>query len=444
MDPDVFFGILSRDLLTLQADPGMLRAIMESSAYGVQKRRPRGAFVVGMLVFLFFAFTLGMLLGRQQGIRAAVPEGEGRVLDQGDIPAYLSEDVDFKQFWDVWNFVKESYYRQPVSEKEMFYGALSGLVASTGDAYTVYFDPEDATVFRETLDGAFEGIGAEIGIKDERLQIVAPLPQTPAENAGLQPGDWIVFIDGIETTDMTVEQAVSLIRGEKGTTVVLSIFREGEEELREVPIERDKIVIDSVRHEVDENGIMTISIFTFNGDTNELFNKAVNEALSKDVRGIVLDLRSNPGGLLTSAIDIASAWVGYDIVVIERMQNDEETFSGLTAPRLQEIPTVVLVNGGSASGSEIVAGALQDYGYATVVGEQTFGKGSVQDYRELSDGSAVKITVAEWFTPDGRTINETGITPDVEIEFTLEQFDEGQDPQKEEAVRILLTEAISE
>ena len=235
-----------------------------------------------------------------------------------------------------------------------------------------------------------------------------------------------------------VDEAVSKIRGDEGTQVKLSVSRNGLDSLTEITITREKIVIDSVKWKIDENNIMRISISTFNDDTAELFLDAIQETLTKNVRGIIVDLRSNPGGLLTSAIDVASAWVGYQPVVIEKAQENAQTFKGMSAARLAGISTVVLVNGGSASGSEIVAGALQDYGVAKLVGTQTFGKGSVQDYRELSDGSAVKVTTATWYTPKGRTIHETGITPDIVIPFTLDEFKKGIDPQLDVAIKILL------
>lgn len=392
--------------------------------------------LIGLIAIV--TFSLGFFIGEARGIRSVVPEGEGQVTGQGEIPAYLADDVDFQQFWDIWNFVKDEYYQQPVSDIDLFYGSLKGILEGLEDPYSVYFDPQEAEEFAASLEGSFEGIGAEIGIKDERLQIVSPLEGMPAAQAGLLPGDWIVFIDGVETTKMSTEKAVSLIRGERGTQVVLTIAREGVTELMDVSITRDKIVIDSVKWEVDENNIMTISISTFNHDTTDLFSEAIQEALASDVTGIILDLRSNPGGLLTTAIDIASAWTGYEAVLIERTQNDVHTFTGVTAPRLQGIPTVVLVNGGSASASEIVSGALQDYEYATVVGTQTYGKGSVQDYQELPDGSAIKITTAAWYTPDGRSINDEGIAPDVIVEYTITDYEAQIDPQHDSAVQILL------
>lgn len=403
----------------------------------ISRLAPRSLLILCAVLIVIVAFSVGFYIGQTQGVRSVVPDGEGRVVGQGEIPSYLSEDVDFQQFWDIWGFVKEEFYRQPVSDVDLYYGSIKGLVSGLGDPYSVYFDPEEAQEFTASLEGSFEGIGAEIGIKDDRLQIIAPLDGLPADEAGLLPGDWIVLIDDIETTSMSVEEAVTLIRGEKGTQVILTIARDGAEGLVDYSITRDKIVIDSVKWSIDDQGIMTIGISTFNHDTSGLFSEAIQEALTANVQGIILDLRSNPGGLLTTAIDTASAWVGYDVVVIERSQSNVQTFQGVSAPRLEGIPTVVLVNSGSASASEIVSGALQDYGYATIVGTQTFGKGSVQDYRELEDGSAVKITTAAWYTPDGRSINEEGIAPDVVVDFTAEQYQAEIDPQMRAAREIL-------
>ncbi len=405
---------------------------------------PRSLLALSITLIVIVTFSLGYFIGQARGVASVVPEGEGQVIGQGDVPSYLAQDVDFQQFWDIWSFVKEGFYQQPVSDVDLYYGALKGLLSGLDDPYSVYFDPEEAEEFAASLEGSFQGIGAEIGIKDDRLQIVSPLDGLPADQAGLLPGDWIMLIDGMETTGMSVEEAVILIRGEKGTQVVLTIAREGVDGLTEYTITRDKIVIDSVKWSTDDQDIMTISISTFNHDTSELFSQAIQEALSSGVTGIILDLRGNPGGLLTTAIDIASAWVGYDDVVIERSQAEVQSFSGVSAPRLEGIPTVVLVNGGSASASEIVSGALQDYGYATIVGTQTFGKGSVQDYRELPDGSAVKITTASWYTPNGRSINEEGIAPDVVVEYTAEQYQAQEDPQDDVAREILAGTYVAE
>ncbi len=398
---------------------------------------PRSLVLILLVLSTTVAFSVGFFVGEINKARDVVPEGEGQVADRGHVPAYLEEDIDFDTYWDVWNFIKEEYYRQPVSDKDLYYSTLKGLLAGLNDPYSLFFDPRDAEEFAANLEGSFEGIGAEIGIRDDRLEIVAPLAGMPAEAAGLQPRDWIVMIDEVETSGMSVEEAVNLIRGEGGTQVVLTISRNGLDTLIDIPITRAKIVVDSVQ-EIWHDNIIEISISTFNHETPRLMNAMVQEALEQGAEGIILDLRSNPGGLLTAAIDVAGAWVGYDTVVIERSQDGAKTYSASAAPRLQDIHTVVLVNGGSASASEIVAGALQDYGYATVVGTTTYGKGSVQDYIELDDGSAVKITTAEWYTPNGRTINETGIQPDIIKEYTLEDYEAGIDSQLDIAKQIIL------
>jgi len=407
--------------------------------YFEQKPSPmkRLSVVITLIIISVTSFGSGILVGRGQAVSG---NGFASTLIYNDHSDNTTdEQVDFNQFWELWKLAKVSYYKQPVEDKDLFYGALHGLLSGLDDPYSVYFDPEEAKAFNESIDGTFEGIGAEIGIKDDQLQIVAPLPDSPATQAGLKSGDRIYLIDETETYKMTVEEAVTLIRGEKGTTVTLTVGRDDVDEVLKLPIVRDKIVINSVEWKIRDDSIVKISISTFNGDTSRLFNQAVNEALSAGVKGLVIDLRSNPGGLLTSAIDVASVWVGYQPIVLEKAQEKTQSFRGSSAPRLADIPTVVLVNGGSASASEIVAGALQDYGLATVVGSQTFGKGSVQDYHNLVDGSAVKITIAEWLTPEGRSINKTGITPDEEIEITLEDFENEYDPQFEKAIELLQT-----
>ncbi|MEI6511074.1 MAG: S41 family peptidase [Candidatus Uhrbacteria bacterium] len=411
---------------------------MQSTLMCSRRKPPVVAFLI-VSVLVGTSFSSGWFFGEQRGARAAVPEGEGHLLDKGTVPSSVSDDVNFNEFWNVWNMVKDNYYKQPVSDKSLYYGAMKGMVAAAGDPYTMYFDPEASKDFKGMLSGTFSGIGAEIGSKDGLIVVVAPLKDSPAEKAGLAEGDIILSIDGKDTTKLAVDQAVALIRGVEGTDVKLSVVHVGADHAEDLTITRQVIKIDSVKWSIDKEGFATISIAEFNGDTTGLFNQAVNDVLAKNVKGIVFDLRSDPGGLLTAAIDVASAWTGYQTVVIEKQQDDAQSFPGVSAPRLEGIPTVVLVDGGSASASEIVAGALQDYGLATMVGTQTFGKGSVQDFRDLPDGSSVKITIAAWYTPKGRTINETGLTPDVVVEYTKEDAHAKRDPQKEKALEILRT-----
>jgi carboxyl-terminal processing protease len=405
----------------------------------------RGRFSSAAIPLIFFAaiilaFVVGTFFGRWHGLRSITPENEGQVLNQGAAPAGWPEDVDFNNFWNVWNFVKDNFYQQPVSDKDLFYGAMKGLLIGLDDPYSVFFDPREAAEFNSDLNGTFEGIGAQIDLDETgQLIIVAPLPDSPAEASGLLSKDKILAIDGLETYGMSVEEAVSKIRGPKGTTVTLTISRDGWEAAEDFILTRETIVIDSVKLEKREDGLAVVSVYLFNEETPARFTSVVNDLLAGGAKGIILDLRSDPGGLLDAAIDIASFWTGQQTVVIQQdAHGSQQEYVGSGRARLVDLPTVVLVNGGSASASEIVAGALQDYSLAKVVGTQTFGKGSVQDYRELEDGSAVKLTTAEWLTPNGRSIDHVGITPDFVVEFTQSEAEAGLDPQMNKAVDLLV------
>ncbi len=412
---------------------------MSGAPFKELKLRSRKASIVYILAAVTVAIALfysGYIFGELEGEKNIVPAGEAQVTHEGDSSG--AEDIDFRSFWEVWDLVKEAYIDQPVSEVDMYYGALEGLMWSLGDPYSVYFEPELAEEFDQELNGTFFGIGAEIGSKDDYIVVVAPLSESPAEQAGILAGDKIMAVDGVETFGVSVTEAVYMIRGEEGTTVTLTIVREGEEEMLEVPIVRAEITIESVVWEIQDDGIAVIEVRMFNDDTTDLFQSAIQEILTADVNGIVLDLRNNPGGLLTEAINLAGFWVDGNTVVIEKVQDQLTEFAASGTAHLLGIPTVVLVNYGSASGSEILAGALQDYGVATVIGEQTFGKGSVQEYYEFPDGSSMKITVAEWLTPQGRSINEVGITPDIEVEYTIDNFYDETTPQLDAAIEFLL------
>ncbi len=402
------------------------------------------------------AFIGGIVIARPGNTQAAPnalltrPVSTSTITGVGSaMPRDIATDVDFKQFWDLWRQLKERYYKQPLDEKKMMYGAMQGLVASLEDPYTVFFEPKIATEFSQSLQGKFEGIGAEIGIKEDQLQVIAPLPESPAERAGIRTGDLILKINETETTGMPVEKAVSLIRGNKGTKVKLTIGRyktekdaKGKEqkvpEMQEITVTRDVIVVKSVRVKYQDN-VAVIEISNFNQDTATGFTKVVDEVLAKkDIKGIILDLRNDPGGYLDRSISVASEWIGENVVVAERRQGQiVDEYRGVRKARLNTVPTVVLVNEGSASASEIVAGALQDYGVAKIVGMKTFGKGSVQDYSEFNDKSAVKITIAEWLTPKGRSINKTGIEPDIVVDRTAEDYHADRDPQLDKAIELL-------
>ena len=355
-------------------------------------------------------------------------------------PGKISQDLDFKMFWDVWDVLRTKHADGDKStDKQMFYGALEGLTASLGDPYTMFMSPSDTKSFMDDLSGTFEGIGAQIGIKDDILIIIAPLEDMPAQKAGLKASDKIIAINDEITAGISVDEAVRKIRGPKDTTVKLTILRDGLREPRDFEITRGVIQVKSVKTEMRDDEIFVVKITNFNGDTEGLFNKAVNEIIQKQPSGIILDLRNNPGGYLDTAISMASKWIENGIVVSEKFGTGEQSNLYSFGPtKLKDFKTVVLVNEGSASASEIVAGALQDHKKAILVGKQTFGKGSVQTMDNLSDGSSLKITIAKWLTPNGKNINEEGIAPDETVEITQEQWDAGEDPQMDKAVDLIM------
>jgi carboxyl-terminal processing protease len=353
-----------------------------------------------------------------------------------DLPGVLKGDL----LKLIWSNLQEGYLRQDkIDPAKMYYGALGGFVAGLDDPYTVYFDPAAAREFTDDINGQFGGIGAELGLKNDRLTIIAPIPDTPAAAAGLQAGDVIYAIDKRDATGLTVEQAVKLIRGEPGTSVVLLLVR-GAGEPQEVTITRAIISIKSVKWNRRADGLMYVELASFGSDTSDLFDKLIVEIKKNKPKGLILDLRNDPGGLLSTANYITSKWLKPgSTVVIEKFADDHRvTHTASGGSELLGMPTVVLINAGSASASEILSGALKDYGVATLVGEKSFGKGSVQEVRDLPDGSALKMTVAEWLTPKGNSINELGIEPDVVVARTYEQFTKNQDPQLDKAVEILL------
>jgi carboxyl-terminal processing protease len=396
------------------------------------------AFVVATCVFVG-----GFYLGKSEREIIVVnkngePAESGKVtMNPDQIKSYLGKDVNFDLFLQVWDMIKAKYVDQPVSETKLFYGALRGLVDGLDDPYSVFMEPTISEEFNESLNGRFEGIGAEIAIKRNVLTVVAPLSGSPAEKAGIKPKDSILKIDDVSTEGMNANEAVSRIKGEKGTTVVLLILHNGDIEPVEISVIRDTIHVVSVRWEMKDGNIAYINMTNFNADTTSLFTGIVKEVVAANPSGIIFDLRNNSGGYLQTSIDVASAWIENNIVVRERSNNSYKEYKSNGNPAFAGIPTVVLINGGSASASEIVAGALQDYGLAHLIGEQSFGKGSVQVLEELSDGSSIKYTIAKWYTPKDRTIDIEGIKPDEEIELTSEDFSEDRDPQMDKALEYL-------
>lgn len=395
--------------------------------------------VIALLAGSFYA---GTLYESRLGVppvskKTDAPGGIVRNADK-PLPDHLAQDANFDLFWDVWKRVKEDYYKKDTPDTKLFYGAVAGIVASLDDPYSLFLDPSKAKEFNESLSGSFDGIGAELGMKKNQLLIMATLAGLPAEKAGLRAGDKILLVDKKSTTGMSIDEAVTNIRGKRGTTVTLTIYREGEPRERDIAIVRDKIVIQSVKWEVKSDGIGYIHIVHFTADTAAKFKEAAQALLSKKVKGLVIDLRNDPGGYLNAAVSIAGYWIDGKTVVFERYADGtQDEYKGHGVALLEHMPTVVLINKGSASASEIVAGALQDEGKAIIVGEQSFGKGSVQDVQRLSDGAELKLTIAHWFTPKGRTIQDEGIKPDILVEMTEDDYKNKKDPQFDRAIEEL-------
>ena len=350
----------------------------------------------------------------------------------------IEKKADFSIFWDAWKVVEDKYNLEPLDYQEMVYGAVEGMVYSLGDPYTVFLDPEESEVFDEDMKGSFSGIGAEIGFRDKLLTVIAPLKDSPAENAGILPGDKILEVDGEEIFGMSIDRAVNLIRGEKGTKILLTISRDGLDELKEIEVVRDTIILKTVEWEVKKNNIAYIKISQFKEDTTFELDDKIGEILAIDPHGIIIDLRNNAGGYVGTVKEVAGRFLDRgEVVFIEDHSDGENIHKTIGDKRFFNVPIVVLINEGSASASEILAGALRDNMGVKLVGKKTFGKGSVQELKHLKDGSSLKITVAEWLTPNRTVINNNGIEPDFDIEMSFEDYENERDPQLEKAIELL-------
>jgi len=358
------------------------------------------------------------------------------------------EDItaDFSLFWEVWGKLKEEHIKgAEIDEQELVYGAIEGLTSALGDPNTVFFAPDESKKFNEDIRGNFSGIGAEIGIRDNRLVIIAPLKNTPAEQAGLRPGDHIFKIDDTTTDDINVEEAVKLIRGDTGTIVTLTIIREGEESSRTFDITRASIIIPTVEWEIIDRDIIHLRMFSFSGNTPIAFQQAMVSALLAGGDGLILDLRGNPGGFLDISVRIAGFFLERgQVVVTEKFTSGSETVLRARGNEaLRDFPVVILIDEGSASASEILAGALRVHNGTKIVGDKSFGKGTVQELQDLRGDSTLKITIANWLLPNGDLIEGNGLEPDVSVKITQEDIDNDRDPQLDEAIRIINVE-ISE
>lgn len=394
-----------------------------------------------IILIVILAFLLGWQIGHRD-VLVKWANYKPTVSITNKVPPQ-NININFKLFWDTWDLLSRSYLdKKSIDPTKLFYGAISGMVSSLGDPYTVFLPPQQQKISQEELNGAFEGVGIQLGFnKDKRLAVVAPLDGTPAQKIGIKPLDLIVKIDGKDTTNMTLPDAVNLIRGPKGTKVELTIFREGENDTRVFSITRDNIIVKSVEvlYKETKSGkkVAVIKLSRFGERTNDEWNQAVSDSLKANSSAVVLDVRNNPGGFLEGAVFIVSEFLeGGDVVLQENSEGIRTPFQVNRAGKLLNVPMVVLINQGSASASEIVAGALQDRKRGRLVGEKSFGKGTIQEAQDLAGGSGIHITVAKWLTPNSRWVNDTGgLEPDVKID--MDKNDDAKDPQLEKAIELL-------
>ncbi len=417
--------------------------VVDESVYLKQKKLFHKSFLFFLVIFLIGGgFFLGYKKGQENSSGVA---GDDKAISPAEA-IFINKDnndktIDFSLFWKVWAILREKYVdKANLDSTKLFYGAIDGMLAATGDPYTTFFSPEENAAFKEDISGTFSGIGAEMGLKDEVITVIAPLDESPSEKAGLLAGDRIIQINGESTTNLSLDDAVKKIRGEKGTEVKLTIFRDGEDATREVAIIRDTIVVKSVRFEMKENNIALIRVSRFGDDTTEGFTDAVKQAKEKGAESIVVDLRNNPGGYLEAAVSMGSLMLpaGKVVVMEETSNGTRKEMKTRGGDMISGLRTVVLINQGSASASEILAGALRENrDNVTLVGKKSFGKGSVQELIPVTKETAVKVTVAKWLTPKGNQINHVGINPDVEVDITRDDLTTKKDPQMEKALELL-------
>ncbi|MEX2340914.1 MAG: S41 family peptidase [Candidatus Paceibacterota bacterium] len=386
------------------------------------------------------AFVSGLEIGKGSQHAVSLEAGLFNFLSPASKP---DQEADLREFWRVWNIMEEKFVTtdEGPDKSERIRGAIAGLVSSYDDPYTVYMPPEDATHFAEDIGGQFSGVGMEVGLRNGMITVIAPLPDSPAMKAGIQSGDVITRINEETSERMAVDQAVRLIRGDRGTEVSLTLYRQNETELIEVTITRDTITIPTMETSV-EGDVFIIRLFSFNALAESKVQEALAEFKQKGYKKLVLDLRGNPGGYLESAVSIAGYFMPQGKVVVRESfgeNKDEQVYRTSTSQLVNIDPDdfVVLIDGGSASASEILAGALAEHGVATTIGDTTFGKGSVQELVNLPDKSAVKVTIARWLTPEGKSFSDGGLAPDVKITRTPQHVTAGEDPQKEAALKWL-------
>lgn len=388
-------------------------------------KKQRIFFFFGLIIAFLLVFGVGFYIGQKQVV----------------CPICAPSNIDLSLFWDAYYKLQDNFVdSSKLDTQKIIYGAISGMTKSLGDPYTSFFNPTEAKKFEQDLSGSFDGIGVEIGLKKNQLTVIAPLKNTPGEKAGLKAGDIIIKINDKSTADMSAEEAANLIRGKKGTEVTLTIFRDGWENTKDIKITRSTINIPSVDWELKDENIAYIHIYLFDQALSSNFNKIASEILNSPAKKIVLDLRNNPGGYLEIAKEI-SGWFlkNGQVVTIENFGQDKDKkyYKADGNANFSEYPMVVLIDQGSASASEILAGTLRDNRNILLIGEKSFGKGSVQEVLQLRDGSMLKITIAKWLTPNGNSISEVGLSPDINVEITDKDSENKKDPQLDKALEII-------
>jgi len=390
----------------------------------------RGTFkrVLFSSLALLLVFTLGINVGNGRlAIGANKP-----------VSSELPDNLDYSSVEAIYDKLRANYDGE-LDQSALLDGLKQGLASASGDPYTEYFNSKDAKEFDDELNGSFTGIGAELGKRaDGGIEIISPIAGFPAEKAGLKAKDLIAEIDGKSTIGLTVTEAVNKIRGEAGTKVTLKIVRNNAQELN-FEITRAQITIPSVKHEIVDGNIGVITISRFGPDTVQLAKEAADSFKQANVKGVILDLRSDPGGLLDAAVGVSSLWLDKSQTVLLEKRDGKvvKTYHATGNPVLKGVKTVVLINDGSASASEITAGALKDNNAATLIGAKSYGKGSVQQLLQLGDGSMLKVTSAHWFTPSGKGIDKSGLEPDQKVERSDDDIKNNKDPQKDAAIQSL-------
>ncbi len=384
-------------------------------------------------------FYAGLTVGRRENPAIIAAQITSVINKEDGKPS----EVDFGPFWKAWATLQEKYVDSTTTpnDQKKVWGAIEGLASAYGDPYTVFFPPVESKAFGEAVSGGFEGVGMEVGIKDEVLTVIAPLKDTPAYRGGIKAGDKIVKIDGKSTQGLTVEKAVDKIRGKGGTSVTLTVLHEGAKVTTDITLVREKITIPTTKTELRKDGVFVISLYNFSEISFGLFRDALREFIQSGSDKLVIDLRNNPGGYLEAAVDMASWFLPPGEVIVREHYGDkkEETVHRSKGYNIftDKLKLVILMNQGSASASEILAGALHDHGKATLVGERSFGKGSVQELVPITSETSLKVTIAKWLTPKGTSISNGGLTPDVVATSSPEDFAKGIDTQLEKAAEVL-------